>query len=267
MDPNTISARDWSELLVPLAREAGEAILEVYEREDVGVEEKSDKSPVTDADHAANEVILGALREAAPNVPILSEESAHAAASVREGWRALFLVDPLDGTKEFIHKRGDFTVNIAVVLEGRPLAGVVHAPALDATFYGKRGQGATRQQGSGAPEPIATAPWPTDGPVRVVASRSHLNDETRVFLEALPNHELVQAGSSLKFCRLAEGAADLYPRLAPTMEWDTCAAQAVLEAAGGAVMRADEGVPLTYNKPDLLNPHFVAAGDPTYFQK
>lgn len=249
---------DLTDMLVPLVERAGKAILEVYES-GFSVEEKADRSPVTAADRAAHDILAEGLREQWPDIPVLSEEGADVAFETRRSWSRFFLVDPLDGTKEFIRRNGDFTVNVALVEEGRPVAGVVGLPAHDAVFGGTAADGAFRIDAAG-PVPISVQDPPREEPLRVVASRSHRDAETEAFLERLPPHETLSCGSSLKICRVAEGAADLYPRFGPTMEWDTAAAHAVLLAAGGRVVSARDGRPLEYNKEDLHNPGFIATG-------
>lgn len=242
--------------LVRLAEAAGRAILAEAKGH---VERKADGSPLTAADLASDKVIAEGLAALDASIPVLSEESAQAPASVRKSWTRCFVVDPLDGTKEFVLGSGEYTVNIALVENGRPVAGVVHLPALGQTFVGEIGRGAHRIA-HGKRVAIKTKATPdAKADLRVVASRSHAGPETEAFLAHIPNHQRVPAGSSLKFCRVAEGAADLYPRLGPTMEWDTAAGQTVLEAAGGVVLDL-HGRPLVYNKPDLHNPFFVAAG-------
>jgi len=238
---------------------AGRAILEVY-ASDHAVEYKSDESPLTRADRAAHEILAARLAALDPAIPVLSEESeaAHARA-VRGGWRQFWLVDPLDGTREFIGRNGEFTVNVALVRDHRPVLGVVAAPALGITYYAAEGMGAFRRSDVGEAEPIRVRA--AADPLVVVGSRSHRGDSLDAVLARLGPHELRPMGSALKFCIVAEGAADFYPRLGPTSEWDTAAAQAVLEQAGGAVTTLD-GRPLRYNERDtLLNPHFIAYGD------
>jgi 3'(2'), 5'-bisphosphate nucleotidase len=244
-----------------LVADAGTAILEVYAGAH-DIEYKSDDSPITRADRAAHEVLTAGLRRLTPAIPVLSEESADEhAVEVRRHWRELWLVDPLDGTKEFIGRNGEFTVNVALVRDHRPVLGVVAAPVLGTTYCGVQGRGAfvARQ---GEPDRPIQVRRPAAEPLVIVGSRSHRGDSLDGVLARLGPHELRPMGSSLKFCLVAEGAADLYPRLGPTSEWDTAAAQAVVEAAGGAVTTLD-GAPLRYNERDtLLNPHFLAFGDP-----
>ena len=245
-----------------LVADAGAAILEVYAGAH-GVEYKSDDSPITRADRAAHEVLTAGLRRLTPKIPVLSEESADEHAfEVRRHWRELWLVDPLDGTKEFISRNGEFTVNVALVRDHVPVLGMVAAPVLDTVFYGAQGLGAFVARQGNPDRPIHVR-RPAAEPLVIVGSRSHRGDSLDGVLARLGPHELRPMGSSLKFCLVAEGTADFYPRLGPTSEWDTAAAQAVVEAAGGAVTRLD-GTPLRYNERDtLLNPHFLAFGDPS----
>ncbi|MGL4931914.1 MAG: 3'(2'),5'-bisphosphate nucleotidase CysQ [Aeromonas sp.] len=246
--------------LEPVARAAGAAIMAIY-REPFAVEYKSDESPLTAADQRAHEVIVQALVRLTPDIPVLSEESDPVVMAARHGWSRYWLVDPLDGTKEFVSRNGEFTVNIALIENSAPCWGLVYAPVLDQLWYGGKGLGAWRIA-DGKCEPIQTQPHREGAAWRVVGSRNHLSQQTLDYLARFGDMgrgeiELVSMGSSLKFCIIAEGGAELYPRLAPTCEWDTAAAQAVLEGAGGSVTQLD-GSPLAYNKPDILNPWFVA---------
>lgn len=244
--------------VVAIAAEAGRAIMEVYDGE-FAVELKDDRTPLTAADRAAHATILEGLGRLAVALPVLSEESAEAERADRRSWPRFWLVDPLDGTREFIKRNGEFTVNIALIDGHRPVAGVVTAPAIGRTYYGAVGHGAFRQVGDDT-RPIAVR-RPAAEPLRVVGSRSHGSPELAAFLDALGPYELKPMGSSLKICLVAEGEADLYPRLGPTSEWDTAAAEAVLLAAGGSMIDL-KGQPLTYNaRESLLNPHFLAMGD------
>ncbi len=246
--------------LTDIAHTAGDAILEVY-AQDFDVITKDDASPLTKADLASHRVIVDALRALTPDVPVLSEESANIEDEQRLGWTRYWLIDPLDGTKEFVNRNGEFTVNIALIDGHRPVLGVVHVPVRRQTYTGLVGAGAWRQDGDEPRQPIATRRPPAPVPV-VVGSRSHANPKLDACLAPIGDFELVSMGSSLKFCLVAEGSADLYPRLGPTSEWDTGAAQAVVEAAGGQVLNLD-GDPLPYNrKVDILNPWFVVVGDP-----
>ncbi|MDN5870133.1 MAG: 3'(2'),5'-bisphosphate nucleotidase CysQ [Nitrococcus sp.] len=247
------------EPLVALVEEAGERIMRVYQR-DFAVETKTDKSPLTDADRSSHDHILERLRELTPALPVLSEEGGLPNYDSRRQWPRYWLVDPLDGTREFVKKNGEFTVNIALVERGQPVLGIVHAPVRKTTYLGDRDHGALRIV-DGARTPIRTRRLPS-GPLMVVVSRSHRGAAVDRLLERLPAHETLSVGSSLKFCLVAEGKADLYPRFGPTSEWDTAAAQCVVEAAGGRVTRVDLSA-LRYNsKESLLNPDFLVLGDP-----
>ena len=259
------------EAVIELARAAGDAILEVYERADLGAQEKGDTSPLTEADLAAHRVLVAGLAKLTPDVPILSEESVDPGWDVRSHWTRYWLVDPLDGTKEFIKRNGEFTVNIALIENGVPVKGVVCVPVRQIVYAGVKGKGAWRIDAAGR-TPIATRSMRGRGspgqPVTVVASRSHGADTVTEWLDAIGRQvgeiETRNMGSSLKLCLVAEGSADIYPRLALTAEWDTAAAQAVVEAAGGMVLTADLG-PLRYNtKAELLNPYFFVLGDREY---
>jgi 3'(2'), 5'-bisphosphate nucleotidase len=247
------------EPVAELAHLAGEKILAVY-NSDFAVEEKDDKSPLTAADMAAHHAIVAGLQALTPAVPVLSEESASRPFAERAAWSRYWLVDPLDGTREFVKRNGEFTVNIALIDHGVPVLGVVHVPVTGVTYLACRGRGAFRQEPGGEPVAIHVRK-PGAGPLRVVGSRSHRGESLSRYLEKLGEHELVGMGSSLKLCLVAEGAADVYPRLGPTSEWDTAAAQAVVEQAGGHVTDTRMR-PLRYNTRDsLLNPHFLVFGD------
>lgn len=251
-----------SELLVDIATRAGEAIMEIYVQ-DFEVITKEDKSPLTEADQKANSIIVEALKQHYPHIPIISEENKLVDYEVRKQWKAFWLVDPLDGTKEFIKKNGEFTVNIALIENGQPTFGVVHVPATSVTYYGIVGEGSYKIQPGKAIEKLDHNPIPYQDKnhVLVVASRSHLTQETEDFVADLKAQgktvDYLSSGSSLKFCLVAEGKADVYPRFGPTMEWDTGAAHAVALGAGRHVYKANTAEPLTYNKENLLNPYFV----------
>jgi 3'(2'), 5'-bisphosphate nucleotidase len=239
--------------------------MRVYARE-FRVRRKQDDSPVTDADTAAHRIISSRLRSEYPGIPVLSEESAHVAPyESRRDWDSYWLVDPLDGTKEFVNRNGQFTVNIALIEGGRPVAGAVYAPARDWMYWGALESGAFKASGDGESAPIRCGPLPESGRLRVVGSHSHLSPETRSYVRALQSRyseiSFLAMGSSLKICLVAEGAADLYPRLAPTMEWDTAAAHAVLAAAGGRLVSYGTDAELRYNKEDLHNGWFIAEAD------
>jgi 3'(2'), 5'-bisphosphate nucleotidase len=240
-----------------IAIEAGRRILDVYER-DFAVEEKRDGSPLTAADRAAQEVISAGLAALEPACPILSEEAVEISWAERRQWRRLWLVDPLDGTREFVSRNGEFTVNIALIEAGEPALGVVYVPLLGVTYYAARGHGAFRRREGEPARPVRARPY-AGGPPIVVASRSHPGEQLAGFLKRLGPHETVAMGSALKLCLVAEGTADLYPRLGPTMEWDTAAAHCIVEAAGGRITDTT-GRPLVYNKESLLNPWFIVSG-------
>jgi 3'(2'),5'-bisphosphate nucleotidase len=253
------------EQLIAIALEAGAAILPIF-RSGAESRSKSDGSPVTEADAKAEAIILGHLTRQFPEIPVIAEEAVAEGRIPAIGQR-FFLVDPLDGTKEFISGSGDFTVNIALIDHGVPVAGVVYAPALGRIFIGSADGAREAAVVDGAPGPwrAITVRIPPETGITVVASRSHMTDETRAFIDRFPVADLVSAGSSLKFCEVAAGRADLYPRLGRTMEWDTAAADAVLRAAGGSVRTLD-GALLRYGKrnqptdSDFANPWFVASG-------
>jgi 3'(2'), 5'-bisphosphate nucleotidase len=245
--------------VVKLAEEAAAVILDHY-RDDAAVRLKADASPVTAADEAAEAVILAGLASLTPGIPVIAEETVAAGRIPTLHNGPFWLVDPLDGTKEFISKNGEFTVNIALIEGSEPVLGVVLAPALGKVWWGARGHGAMALDGEpgAAPRRIAVRPKPSR-PV-AVASRSHADPQTEAFLDEAGVAERISAGSSLKFCLVAEGKADLYPRFGRTMEWDTAAGHAVLSAAGGRVTTRD-GAPFIYRKPGFENPGFIARGD------
>ena len=245
------------EPITALAVEAGNAILAVYATE-FDVESKSDESPLTQADLASHNCIAAGLAQLTPDIPVISEEDGLPEFEVRGQWNRYWLIDPLDGTKEFVNRNGEFTVNIALIDDGRPIFGVVHVPVQDKTYIGCEGRGSVLRE-DGVDKPISVSST-SNQPVRIVGSRSHLGTSLVAFLGKLGEHDMVAMGSSLKFCTVAEGNADIYPRLGLTSEWDTAAAQAVVEQAGGKVLELD-GKPLSYNqKADILNPWFVVTG-------
>lgn len=245
------------EPVADLAKIAGDAILEVYAT-DFDVQAKEDDSPLTQADMASNRKIVAGLEALTPEIPIISEEFGLPDFAERSAWSRYWLIDPLDGTKEFVNRNGEFTVNIALIDNHRPVFGVVHVPVSNITYIGCEGAGAEVRDEQGN-RSIAVA-GNSANPVRVVGSRSHRGASLDAFLNKLGEFEMLPMGSSLKFCRVAEGAADIYPRLGLTSEWDTAAAQAVVEQAGGSVVELD-GKPLSYNtKEDILNPFFLVIG-------
>lgn len=251
--------------VLSIARQAGDAILDVYNAAgDLQVQSKADNSPLTLADERSNQCILEGLRTLDATIPIVSEESPLPAFAERSHWPRFWLVDPLDGTKEFIKRNGEFTVNIALIEHGQPVLGVVLAPAIAVAYLGAVGVGAFRETGNAAREAIGIRPLSAEA-ITVIGSRSHGAEALDALLARLRSRfahvEMNNMGSSLKFCKVAEGAADLYPRLTPVCEWDAAAAHAVLRAAGGDVHTIDLQ-PLRYNtKEDLLVPQFIAAGD------
>jgi len=238
-----------------LAREAGRATMTYYNGATaVAVREKDDRSPVTLADEVAHGLLVDGLRRLDPSTPVVSEEAEAASFETRRGWRRFWLVDPLDGTKEFIKHRAEFTVNVALIENGEPVLGVVLAPALDLLYWAVKGEGAWREEKARPAERIySTAPAPGK-PLTVVESLSHPSPELEEYLHSISVARRVKAGSSLKFCWVAEGRADIYPRLGPTMEWDVAAGDCVYRQSGRDGERPS---PLTYNKPDLRNTSFV----------
>jgi 3'(2'), 5'-bisphosphate nucleotidase len=245
--------------LVDIARRAAGEILAIYARGAIPVSTKADATPLTEADLAAHRLIVAALAELTPGTPVLSEEAADTSFAQRCTWERYWLVDPLDGTREFLSRNGEFTVNIALIEAHVPVLGVVHVPVSGVSYFGAEGEGAWRQAAGEPRQPIHVAAR-SASPLRVAGSRSHRGASLDAFLARVGGHELLEMGSSLKFCLVAEGAADVYPRLGPTCEWDTAAAHAVLSAAGGTVRDLD-GAPLQYNaRPELHNPFFVAYG-------
>ena len=242
--------------IIDIAKEAGDAIMKIYDK-DFRIDYKDDKSPLTEADIKSNEIICNALAKLFPEIPLLSEENQEIPYENRKNWDYFWLIDPIDGTKEFIKKNGEFTVNIALIHEDSPVLGVVYAPALNDIYFSKKGEGAYKNEQR---LPLRTNEHP-ERELRVVASKSHLSEETQTFIDDLGSKtehiEKVSRGSSLKLCMVAEGEADIYPRLAPTMEWDTAAAHAVVLEAGKKVLQYDSYQSLVYNKKSLLNPWFI----------
>lgn len=233
------------------ARKAGEEILKIYDSGDFSIEAKADNSPLTLADKAAHKAIVSVLESS--NIPVLSEEGRTIPYDERKNWDYFWMIDPLDGTKEFIKKNGEFTVNIALIHNKKPVLGIVYPPVLDQMYVAVKGQGATLDGHA-----IQTSGRKLNEPnLKTVASRSHMSPETEGFLSELTNPEIVSKGSSLKLLMVASGEADVYPRFGPTMEWDTAAAQIVVEEAGGQVLLTDQSGPIQYNKENLLNPYFL----------
>lgn len=249
---------DLLKVAVSAAQLGGMEIMEIYESDDFGVEAKADESPLTLADKAAHEAIVAELEKT--GLPILSEEGANIPFEERKNWQRFWMVDPLDGTKEFIKRNGEFTVNIALIENGVPILGALFVPVTETMYLGGKGIGAYKQVAGGKALKMPTSTLPLS-PIKVVGSRSHMNEETAQFVSNFKDHEMIAMGSSLKFMVVADGAAHFYPRFAPTMEWDTAAAQAIVEASGKRVVVAKNGketpTPVSYNKKNLLNPHFL----------
>jgi len=237
-----------------IALEAGEAVMQVY-RKDFSIDYKDDKSPLTEADLKSNEIICSNLQSLYPNIPIMSEENKQTEYEIRKNWDYYWCIDPIDGTKEFIKKNDEFTVNIALVYKDAPILGVVYAPALNEMYSAKKGEGAFLNNQK---LPLSINEKKQEC-MRVVASKSHLSQETQEFIDALDTKhvEQVSKGSSLKLCMVASGEADIYPRLGPTMEWDTAAADAVVREAGKMTYLFEDETPMVYNKENLLNPWFI----------
>lgn len=248
--------------ITQIARQAGATILEIYAQEaDFQVEHKADSSPLTIADRRANAIICSALEALPVQYPIISEENQQIPYAERQHFTKAWLVDPLDGTKEFLKRNGDFTVNIALINAGVIELGVVYIPVFDEMYYATKGGGAFKEK-NGMVQRLHALPFTmSDTGLKVISSRSHMTPETEAFIQQLDQPELVSRGSSLKFLLIALGQAQVYPRMAPTMEWDTGAAQIILEEAGGQVIDQNTNASLRYNKENLLNPYFVAYGD------
>jgi len=261
---------EWLYVAVKSSLEAGEAILAVYDAADLQVERKADDSPLTLADRRSHDIIKAAIEGF--GIPVLSEEGRGIAFAERKNWPRMWIVDPLDGTKEFIKRNGEFTVNIALAEEGIPTMGIIYVPVADTLYFGDLESGAFKLDGcrhagidniDSLMKNALRLPLKQDEnrPFTIMGSRSHATPELEAYVEAMRRShdqvDFIAAGSSLKICRVAEGRADVYPRLGPTMEWDTAAGQAIAMASGASVVRHDDGTPLAYNKEDLLNPWFI----------
>ncbi|NVK20933.1 MAG: 3'(2'),5'-bisphosphate nucleotidase CysQ [Kangiellaceae bacterium] len=244
-----------------IAKDAGKKILEIYQK-DFEIYEKKDESPLTEADLASHHHIVAQLEALTPDIPILSEESSAISWQERSSWETYWLIDPLDGTKEFIKKNGEFTVNIALIYKHNPVLGVVYAPVLDTLYFGSTDIGAKKQVANASAVKIqSAAPINPLNKIKIVGSRSHASDDMQTYLQQFSDFEMIPMGSSLKLCLVAEGAADIYPRLGPTSEWDTAAAHAVVVAAGGRCINYETNEELLYNtKESLLNPYFIVQG-------
>jgi len=248
--------------LISIAEEAGNEIMKIYAQE-FTVEMKENKTPLTEADKKSNEIILNRLLSLYPDIPFISEETKTTPFSERKDWNYFWLIDPLDGTKEFIKKNGEFTVNIALIEKSKPIAGVVYAPAKQLMYAAKAEEGSFKVEGERFIKLSVQKNYNQLSHLKVVGSRSHNSPETEAFVNKLKSGgkeiEFVSSGSSLKICLVAEGKADVYPRFGPTMEWDTAAGHAILEIAGGKLTETSSAIPLLYNKEDLLNPYFIAS--------
>lgn len=261
MNSNPFPLAEWADRCLQIADDAGAAIMEVYAREDFGKVLKDDRSPVTDADFAANSVIVPALQSLTPDILVISEEGAERS----EGLETFWLVDPLDGTREFIKRNGEFTVNIALVHQGVPVLGVITAPALGLAYIGGHGVPPRKRVDEGAWNAISIDKDANAGPMRVVGSKAYQTDRAAQWMaEQYPDARFEGIGSSLKFCFVAEGRAHFYPRFGRTMEWDTAAGQAILQAAGGGVLSLIEGGVLRYGKTGYENSDFLASYRPTF---
>lgn len=262
MNPDTFLQSIDISCILAIAKEAGEKIMAVYNGKEYFVESKDDSSPLTMADKASHVFIKDSLEKFYSGIPILSEEGGYVPYEERKKWRHFWLVDPLDGTKEFIKRNGEFTVNIALMHDNKPVLGVIYAPAKGEAFYAIKGSGAYKIDGDGTRGRLSTTTAP-NGSVTIVASRSHKTPELENYVEGLKkrygNIDYVSSGSSLKFCLVAEGKAHIYPRLGPTMEWDTAAGQVIVEEANGKVRATGSESSLKYNKENLLNPNFIAS--------
>ena len=246
--------------IINIAQNAGRKILQIYNKESFDYQLKTDNSPLTEADIAAHDLIEKELKIITPKIPVISEESSSIPWQERKKYECYWLVDPLDGTKEFIKKNGEFTVNIALIDQYRPILGVVHAPVLNETWIGEQGEPAKKTE-NGRTRVIKVKPYKQGETYKVVSSRSHAGNSLSEFLEKLGKHEIISIGSSIKLCLVAEGKADLYPRFGLTSEWDTAAAHAVVNSAGGEVINYETKLSLKYNTKDsLLNPFFVVKG-------
>lgn len=246
-----------------IAKKAGDEIMRIYQL-DFDIEFKKDNSPLTQADIKSNEIIINNLKSLYPDIPVLSEENKKITYKIRKNWEYFWLIDPLDGTKEFIKKNGEFTVNIALIHKDTPVLGVIYVPALNLLYYAQKDKGAFKQEKDKKLQRLPIYNHPNNDTLKVIVSKSHYNQETKEFVNNLKNQyeniEFINIGSSLKFCLIAEGKADIYPRLALTMEWDTAAGLAIVEQAGGEIVEFKTQAPLKYNKKNLLNPWFITKG-------
>lgn len=243
-----------------IAKKAGDEIMKIYQQ-DFDVDYKKDNSPLTKADIHSNEVIIKNLENLYPDIPVLSEENNEIPYKTRKNWEYFWLIDPLDGTKEFVKENGKFTVNIALIYKNTPILGVIYAPALNLLYYAQKDRGAFKQEENKIPQRLPIYHHTLNDNLKAIVSKSHYNQKTREFVNNLKNQykkiEFISIGSSLKFCLIAEGKADIYPRLAPTMEWDVAAGQVIIEQSGGRVVNFNNKTPLNYNKENLFSPWFI----------
>ena len=244
-----------------IAQKAGNEIMKIYQQ-DFEVDYKKDNSPLTKADIKSNEIITESLKDLYPEIPILSEENKEVPYNIRRNWEYFWLIDPLDGTKEFVKKNGEFTVNIALIYKNMPVLGVIYAPVLDLLYYAQKDQGAFKQDKNKKSQRLPIYNYPDNHTLKVIVSKSHYNQETKEFVNNLKSQyekiEFINIGSSLKLCLIAEGKADIYPRLAPTMEWDIAAGQTIVEESKGRIIKYKTEESIKYNKQNLLNPYFIA---------
>lgn len=245
-----------------IATKAADEIMHIY-ASDFAIEQKNDKSPLTAADMAAHETICRNLTDRTPDIPVLSEESADIPLSERKDWNRYWLVDPLDGTREFIKRNGEFTVNIALIEQNYPVLGVVHVPVTGVTYFAVKGHGAFKQQPDVAPEKIKVKSTTLED-ITIAGSRSHGNELQKTFIENMKSNKIIAIGSSLKFCLVAEGLVDIYPRFGPTSEWDTAAAQCIVEEAGGIVIDTSFNRLIYNTKDSLINPDFLVIADSSF---
>jgi len=255
---NKLDYNKLSKTIFSIVKSAGREILKIYNKSDLGITYKKDKSPLTIADQASNRIIEEGLKRVTPNIPILSEEGKKVKYDERKKWNMFWLIDPLDGTKEFIKRNGEFTVNVALISDNEPILGVVYAPVLDTLWYGALNHGSFKSANNKTLIKINSVTPKKDSIIKIVTSRSHANNpDLNNFLENYSNYELMKMGSSIKICLVADGSAHIYPRFGPTMEWDTAAAHAVVKYAGGNIYDLDNMNELIYNKSNLLNPGFL----------
>lgn len=245
-----------------IAKKAGDKIMRIYQQ-DFDIEFKKDNSPLTEADLVSDRIIEDNLKKLYPDIPILSEENESIPYNIRKNWEYFWLIDPLDGTKEFVKKNGEFTVNIALIYKNIPVLGIVYAPVLNLLYYAQKDRGAFKQEKNKKPRRLPIYNRVHNDILKAIVSKSHYNQETKEFIDNLKNQykkiEFVSIGSSLKFCFIAEGKADIYPRLALTMEWDTAAGQVIIEQSGGRIVNFNNKIPLNYNKESLFNPWFICS--------